>query len=65
MKISDEISLRSSVGTWLNGFLNVAILYLTVELVYLNQRNLMNTQRSSENSSKTVQLLEEIKERMP
>lgn len=64
MKLSDELSYRSSVGTWFNSFLNVAILYMTFEIVLLNRKNVMNSSRTANNSNKTIELLSDIKEEL-
>lgn len=61
---SDEIAVRSSTGTWFNAFLSVTILFLTVEIVRLNQRNIANTQKSAENSMETVKQLKKINEKL-
>lgn len=64
MKISDEYAIRNSVGTWFNGFINVAILFLTIELVVINRQNLVNSTRNANNSSRSNELLEDIKEKI-
>lgn len=64
---SDEIAVRGSIAGWWSAFLNIAILFLTVEVVrlnrinvYLNAQNVVNNKASAKSGEAILSELKEI-----